>query len=323
MLEGAATRYKSISIIVPLYNEQDSLRQLFDEIAAVLNSIGMIWEVVFVNDGSTDGSATVLDSLANRSENVIVIEFRRNFGKAAALDAGMHAASGDIVITMDADLQDDPTEIPRFVEEICAGSEVVSGWKKHRKDPLDKTLPSRLFNWSVSRISGLKLNDFNCGFKAYAADAVRELRLYGELHRFVPVLLYWQGFRVTEIAVNHRSRKFGRSKYGLTRIVKGLLDLMTVVLNTRFAARPMHVFGSLGLLMLSVGFFCLLYLTILWFMEGGPIGTRPLLLFGVLLVLAGLQAFAIGLLGEFIQARSDTKSYVVRRAKSTKTSNEL
>lgn len=312
----ATTDYQSVSVIVPLYNEEESLETLYDEIAVALSASGLNWDVVFINDGSTDDSASILNGLVKRSDRATVIELRRNFGKAAALDAGMNAARGEIIVTMDADLQDDPAEIPRFIEQISAGYEVVSGWKKHRKDPVDKTLPSLIFNWVVSRISGLKLNDFNCGFKAYTADAVRGLRLYGELHRFVPVLLHWQGFRVSEITVNHRPRQFGRSKYGLTRIVKGLLDLMTVVLNTRFAARPMHVFGSLGLLMSAIGFVCLSYLTIIWFFEGGPIGTRPLLLFGVLLVLAGLQAFAIGLLGEFIQARSEFKSYSVRCVRS-------
>lgn len=293
-----------ISFVVPVYNEQESLEPLFGEIRTAMAAQGTAFEVVFVNDGSTDGSADVLTSLASSNLNVRVIEFRRNFGKAAALDAGFRAIEGNIVFTMDADLQDDPAEISNFLEKINEGYDVVSGWKQVRHDPIGKTLPSKIFNAVVSTLSGVKLNDFNCGFKAYRREAVHNLSLYGELHRFVPVLLHWRGFKVGEIAVNHRARQFGHSKFGAERLVKGALDLLTVILNTRFQTRPLHIFGGAGIAMGMAGFLILSYLSAVWFTGGGPIGNRPLLFFGILLVLSSFQFFTVGLLGEFIQRQS-------------------
>ncbi|MEQ1929939.1 MAG: glycosyltransferase family 2 protein [Parvularculaceae bacterium] len=315
----------SISVIVPAFNEAESLEPLFAEIAAVMGRIGAPFEAIFVDDGSTDATGVVLARLAASAPMLRVIEFRRNFGKAAALDAGFRAATGDVVITMDADLQDDPAEIPKLLEMIGAGYEAVSGWKKKRLDPLDKRAPSKLFNAVVSRLSGVALNDFNCGFKAYTAEAVEGLHLYGELHRFIPVLLHWRGFKVGEIVVNHRAREFGKSKYGAGRLFKGALDLLTVILNTRFQTRPLHVFGGAGAIMGAAGVAILLYLTALWFIGDGPIGNRPLLFFGILLSTSSLQFFTVGLLAEFIQRQSvdGRPHWLVRRTRNLETLESL
>lgn len=304
-----------ISFVIPVFNEEESLTVLYEEISNVMAGLECEFETIFINDGSSDNSSTVLGTLAAENSNIRVIEFRRNFGKAAALDAGFRAASGDVVFTMDADLQDDPVEIPRFLAALENGCDVISGWKKQRHDPLGKTLPSKIFNAVVSRMSGVKLKDFNCGFKAYRGEALEDLTLYGELHRFIPVLLHWRGFKVDEIVVNHRARQFGHSKFGAERLVKGALDLLTVILNTRFQTRPLHIFGGAGLLMGMAGFVILVYLTMVWFAGAGPIGNRPLLFLGILLILSSLQFFTVGLLGEFIQrqATNGRPAYVVRR----------
>ncbi len=296
-----------ISIVVPVFNEQDSLVPLCEQIAAVMDEVCRSYEILFIDDGSTDATPKRLETLASADERIRCITFRRNFGKAAALDAGFSAASGHIVITMDADLQDDPSEIPNFLDALDQGYDVVSGWKLVRNDPLNKTLPSRVFNRVVSRLSGVRLNDFNCGFKAYRAEALEGLSLYGELHRFIPVLLYWRGYRIGEIPVNHHARQFGQSKYGFSRLLKGGLDFLGVMLNTRFATRPLHVFGGAGLVFGLLGFAILFYLTVLWFAGLGPIGNRPLLLFGMLLVMTAFQFVTIGLLGEFIQRQGAGK----------------
>ncbi|MHA7898485.1 MAG: glycosyltransferase family 2 protein [Henriciella sp.] len=293
-----------LSIIVPTYNEEESVALLAEQVADSMESIGCAYELIFVDDGSTDGTAAALKALADADPHIRVIEFRRNFGKAAALDAGFQVATGDIVFTMDADLQDDPAEIPNFLAKLAEGYDIVSGWKHVRHDPLDKTLPSKLFNRVVSRLSGVKLNDFNCGFKAYRNEAIKDLTLYGELHRFIPVLLHWDGFKVGEIPVNHRARQFGKSKYGMGRLFKGALDFLGVMLNTRYATRPLHVFGGVGMLFGAIGATALLYLSALWLVGAGPIGNRPLLFFGMLMVMTGFQFITIGLLGEFIQRQS-------------------
>jgi glycosyltransferase involved in cell wall biosynthesis len=290
-----------ISVVIPLLNEEGSLRELHGALTKVLGGVGRPYEILFVNDGSTDASATVLDDLAEEDPSVGVIHFRRNFGKAAALDAGFKRAGGEIIFTMDADLQDDPEEIPNFLAKLDEGFDLVSGWKKKRHDPLGKTMPSKLFNFTVSSTSGLKLHDFNCGFKAYRRECVENLELYGELHRYVPVLVHWQGFRVAEMAVTHHPRQHGVSKYGVERMLKGFFDLMTVLLITRYRARPLHLFGLIGFLLSAAGFGCLAYLTVLKFL-GESIGGRPLLMLGLLLVVVGVQLGATGLLGEMINA---------------------
>jgi glycosyltransferase involved in cell wall biosynthesis len=290
-----------ISVVVPFLDEEGSLEELYTRLSSVLASTGRSYEILFVNDGSRDRGAAIVDAMAERDAHVGVVHFRRNFGKAAALDVGFKRARGKIVFTMDADLQDDPDEIPNFLAKLDEGYDLVSGWKKKRLDPLAKTLPSKVFNSVVSRASGLRLNDFNCGFKAYRAETVQGLNLYGELHRYVPVLVHFRGYRVTEIAVRHHPRKTGASKYGIDRLVKGFFDLLTVLLITRYRARPLHLFGGVGLVFAGLGFACLSYLTVIWFM-GHNIGTRPLLQLGGLLLLVGVQLVSTGLLGEMISS---------------------
>ncbi|MGI9370353.1 MAG: glycosyltransferase family 2 protein [Ruegeria sp.] len=290
-----------ISIVVPVFNEEESLIPLCEQLHTVMHEIAFEFEIIFVDDGSTDASPQRLDALADQYDYVCCISFRRNFGKAAALDAGFRVARGEIVITMDADLQDDPHEIPNFLAALRDGNDVVSGWKFVRNDPVNKTLPSKVFNRVVSRLSGVNLNDFNCGFKAYRAEALQDLSLYGELHRFIPVLLHWRGYRIGEISIKHHARQFGESKYGYSRLLKGGLDFLGVMLNTRFATRPLHVFGGAALVFGLFGLGILTYLTAIWFAGLGPIGNRPLLMLGMLLVMTSFQFVTIGLLGEFIQ----------------------
>lgn len=302
-----------ISVVLPLYNEEQNLEPLYREIVEALRKMGRTYEIIFINDGSTDGSVAILEELSIVDPHVMVIHLRRNFGKAVALSTGFKEALGDIVITMDADLQDNPVEIPRFVAGIEGGYDLVSGWKFKRLDPLSKTLPSKVFNKVVGSAVGLKLHDFNCGFKAYSRNLVDSLRIYGELHRYIPALAHSQGYRVTEIKVDHRSRKFGKSKYGWERYTRGLLDLLTVIFITKYTKKPLHLFGSIGLLSIFMGFTVNAYLAILWFM-GHAIGHRPLLSLGVLLTVLGVQFVSTGLLGEMLtrSQEHDEKSYVSR-----------
>jgi glycosyltransferase involved in cell wall biosynthesis len=288
-----------ISVVVPLHNEERSLELLYDELRAALEPLEREWDVVFVDDGSTDGSFAALTRLHARNENVRVVRLRRNFGKSAALAAGFANAAGEMIVTIDADLQDDPAEIPRLLAKLEEGYDLVSGWKVHRRDPLQRRLLSRTFNAITGRVSGLRLQDLNSGLKAYQAEVVRGLRIYGELHRFLPVLAHYRGFRVTEVPVNHRPREHGRSRYGLERYLRGFFDLLTVTFMGRYRQRPLHLFGGLGLALGLIGFAVLTYLTVLWF-TGEPIGHRPLLTLGVLLVVVGLQLFSLGLIGELV-----------------------
>lgn len=313
-----------ISLVIPIFNEEDSLVPLCDQIDSVLQQAGNAYEIIFVDDGSTDNTPDRLSVLAESRPHIRCVTFRRNFGKAAALDAGFGAASGDCIVTMDGDLQDDPCEIPNFLAKLDEGYDVVSGWKRIRHDPLGKTLPSRVFNFMVGRLSGIRLNDFNCGYKAYRAEALEGLPLYGELHRFLPVLLHWRGYRVGEIPVNHRPRRFGSSKYGFTRLLKGGLDFLGVMLNTRFATRPLHVFGAAGVALGFAGFSILTYLSVLWFAGLGPIGDRPLLMLGMLLVMTSAQVFTVGLLSEFIQrqAAGREKPYSIKSTSNLATEHE-
>ncbi|MBC7171371.1 MAG: glycosyltransferase family 2 protein [Polyangiaceae bacterium] len=288
-----------LSIVVPVYNEVGSLPELYGRINDACRSLARPFEVVFVDDGSTDGSSALLDRMAEVDERITVIHFRRNFGKSPALAAAFEKVNGPIVITMDADLQDDPAMIPAFVERIEAGADLVSGWKQRRNDPLDKTLPSKLFNAVVRRVSGVPLRDFNCGFKAYRIECIRELNVYGGLHRFLPVLAGERGFRIEELVVQHHARKHGVSKFGARRFVDGFLDLLTVLLLTRYRMKPLHFFGAFGALAGALGFTILAYLTVLW-MLGHGIGTRPLLTLGVLLTVTSGQFLGLGLLGELL-----------------------
>jgi dolichol-phosphate mannosyltransferase len=312
-----------ISVVIPVYNEADSLLPLYAEIAEVARREGLDLEVLFVDDGSTDGSWKVIHELARQNAVVHGIRFRRNFGKAAALSAGFHAARGDVLLTLDADLQDDPAEIPRFLAALEAPEtgalDVVSGWKRVRHDPWHKVWPSRVFNWMVSRLTGVKLHDHNCGMKCYRAEVFREIRLYGELHRFIPVLAAARGYKVGEIAIRHRPRKFGKSKYGMRRFVKGFLDLLTVKFLTGFGQRPQHLLGSLGLVSFLLGSLGLLYLGItwvvrLWYPEAFlPLHERPLLIYALAALLLGAQMMSIGFLAELITAYQsrDEDSYSI------------
>ena len=296
-----------ISVIVPVHDEARTVALLYEELDSALQPLDQPWEVVFVDDGSTDGSFAALTRLHDARDNVRVIRLRRNFGKATALATGFAHAEGEIVVTIDADLQDDPSEIPRLLAKLDEGFDLVTGWKTHRRDPLSRRLPSKIFNWVTGRVSGLRLHDMNSGLKAYRAEVVKGLRLYGELHRFIPVLAHYRGHRVAELPVNHRPREHGRSRYGVERYLRGFLDLLTVSFIGRYRYRPLHLFGGLGLLLGVAGFGVLLYLTVLK-LEGHAIGQRPLLILGVLLVVVGLQFFSLGLISELITSQHEERA---------------
>ena len=302
-----------ISVVVPVHDEERTVALLYEELQAALDPLDQPWEAVFVDDGSSDGSFAALTRLHNAQDNVRVVRLRRNFGKAAALAAGFAQSQGDIVVTIDADLQDDPAEIPRLLAKLEEGFDLVSGWKKDRRDPLSRRAPSKVFNWVTGRVSGLRLHDLNCGLKAYRADVLRGLRLYGELHRFIPVLAYYGGYRIAELPVNHRPREHGRSRYGVERYVRGFLDLLTVSFIGRYQHRPLHLFGGLGLVLGFFGFLVLAYLTALK-LDGHAIGQRPLLILGVLLVVVGLQFFSLGLISELITSQHEERAAVEERA---------
>lgn len=291
-----------LSIVVPVYNEEGNLRELHRQVTAVLERERVPFEIVFIDDGSRDGTWQVISELSRVDERVRALRHRRNFGKALGLANGFAVASGDVIITMDGDLQDEPEELPRFLSRLGEGYDLVSGWKQRRQDPLGKTLPSKFFNWTVRRASGVQLHDFNCGFKAYRRDVTETIRLYGELHRFTPVLANAEGFRVAELPVKHNPRVWGTSKYGWSRLVKGFLDLLTVVFLTRYRYRPLHLFGIPGLLAICVGIVLGLYLSFERLILDAAIGTRPLLMLTVLLMIMGTQFFGLGLLGEYLAA---------------------
>lgn len=289
-----------ISVVVPVVNEVDSVVPLVDKLRQVLDATGKSYEILFVDDGSTDGTRERLVALHADHPAVRVVELRANFGKAAALQAGFLRVRGEIVITMDGDLQDDPEEIPSFLEKLDVGLDLVSGWKQNRQDPIHKTLPSKLFNAVTALLAQVKLHDFNCGFKAYRRDVVKQLNLYGELHRYIPVLAFYQGFRVGEIRVRHHPRRFGESKYGVERFFKGFVDLLTVLFLTKYTRRPLHLYGMMGLGTSVVGSGVLAFLA-LRKLQGFPIGPRaPLLFLGFLLVIVGIQFFTTGLVAEMI-----------------------
>jgi glycosyltransferase involved in cell wall biosynthesis len=288
----------SLSIVIPAYNEEGSLTQLHERLVEELGKLGQEYEIIFVDDGSSDRTFTILKDLHAADDHVKVIRFRRNFGKAAALTAGFRAAQGETIITMDADLQDDPVEIQHFLEKLSEGYDLVTGWKYPRLDPLSKTLPSRLANGTVRVASGLDIHDMNCGFKAMRRAVTEEITLYGELHRYVPVLANWRGFKLAEIKVKHHPRPYGKSKYGIERLTRGLFDFMTVFFLSRFNRRPLHFFGMFGLLAFSAGFLIDVYLAFIRLVLGIFIGHRPLLTLGTLLITIGVQFFSFGLLAE-------------------------
>jgi len=297
----------NVSIVIPLFNEDESLNELYNKLVTVVKNENLSYEIIFIDDGSTDDSLKVLKDLHSKDSNIKIYSFQKNYGKSAALSQGFKTANGDVVITMDADLQDDPSEIPKLIEMINSGHDLVSGWKKKRNDPLSKTIPSKLFNFTTAKLTGIKIHDFNCGLKAYRKKVIKEIPVYGELHRYLPVLAHWRGYKVGELVVKHHERKFGKTKFGARRFLSGFFDLFTVLFLTRYRQKPLHLFGFFGLLSFVAGFGILLYLTIIWF-QGQGIGQRPLLFLGVLLIIVGMQSFSIGLIGEMITNSKDEEN---------------
>lgn len=303
-----------ISFVVPVRNEEESVAKLSSEINAVCKTIKRDYEILFIDDGSTDSTFTNLKAIARRNKSVHVLKLRGWFGKSTALTAGFAEAKGDTVITMDGDLQDNPEEIPNFLKKIDEGYDMVSGWKKTRHDPISKTLPSKVINFSVRLLTGLNIHDVNCGFKAYKLAVVKDLNIYGDLYRFIPVLADRKRFRIAEIVVKHRARKFGKSKYGWRRFLIGFLDLLTVFFLARYLRRPGHFFGTTGALLLSVGTAIGLYITYLRFATGSIQYRYPLLFLGILMIILGIQLIMTGLLAEmilFYSGREDHSSLVV------------
>jgi len=321
----------TLSIIVPVYNEAESLRELFRQVSQACRQAPIAAELIFVDDGSRDASWSLIRELSASSSAEILpvrgLRFRRNFGKAAALKAGFEAARGELLLMMDADLQDDPAEIPRLLAQLDEDYDVVNGWKQRRLDPWHKVYPSKVFNWLVSRGTGLQLHDHNCGLKLFRAEVTKELPLYGELHRFIPALAHAQGFRVTELAVNHRPRAHGHSKYGFRRFQRGLLDLLTVMFLTSYGERPQHLLGAVGLACFALGGLGLGYLALVWvlmhlfgLLPDSPIGSRPLMFYSGVLLLLGAQVMSVGLLAELIVAnlsRHRETSRVVERVEES------
>lgn len=306
-----------LSVVIPLYNEEESLPELAAWISRVADAKELSYEVLFVDDGSTDRSWEVVEDLIAGNRQFRGIKFRRNYGKSAALNQGFEAAEGDVVITMDADLQDSPDEIPELVHMIREeGYDLVSGWKKKRKDPLGKRLPSKFFNRTTRALSGIKLHDFNCGLKAYRKEVVKNIEVYGEMHRYIPVIAKWAGFkRITEKVVEHFPRKYGVTKFGMERLVKGYLDLLSITFISRFGKRPMHLFGSLGSILFFIGFVIGIYLSIeKLFFSVFKMTERPLFYLGLLAMVIGSQLFVTGFIAEMIsRSSSDRNQYQIEK----------
>lgn len=303
-----------VSVVIPLYDEEESLKELHQQLRSTLQRMNVRYELIFVDDGSTDRSFQVLRDLKRMDHHhVKIVRFRRNFGKSAALAVGFEKAQGTYVVTMDADLQDDPTEIPSMIKKLEEDYDLISGWKKVRKDPISKTLPSKFFNFVTSVMTGIRIHDFNCGLKAYRNEVVKAVSVYGELHRYVPVLAHNEGFKVGEIVVQHRPRKFGKTKFGIGRFWKGFLDLVTVLFTTRYFRRPLHLFGFWGIIFALAGIGIDSWLAVEWFMGRTALSNRPLFLVGVLMIIVGIQFVSIGLLGEMIsKSKRTTDEYAIR-----------
>ncbi len=313
MSESLSTRPVDISIIVPLLNEEQSLQELHDKIAGVMHNAGYSFELIFVDDGSTDQSAAVIHRLAAGNPQVKMLQFRKNYGKSAALAAGFEHAAGRFVVTMDADLQDDPEEIPHLIAKLEQGYDLVSGWKKVRHDPFIKRNTSKIYNYFTSLFSGIRLHDFNCGLKAYRSDVVKSFQVYGEMHRYLPVLAHHNGFRVTEMPVKHHQRKHGQSKFGMARFTRGAFDLLTVTFLTKYKKRPLHFFGGFGVLTFLAGAVISLVLVIQRLFLHQYLSNRPLLFLGVLLIIVGMQFFSLGLIGEMIiSVRHENDTYQIK-----------
>jgi len=306
-----------ISIVVPLLNEEESLGELWSQIKHELEPSSYSFEAIFIDDGSTDGSLELINKLSAADERVRKISFQRNYGKAAALNAGFKISRGDYVITMDADLQDDPAEIIPLIALLDEGWDMVSGWKQVRHDPIGKRWPSKLYNFTVSRLSGIPIHDFNCGLKAYTRKVVKHIELYGEMHRYIPVLAKQKGYSCTEKVVRHRARQYGQSKYGIKRLFTGYLDLFTVLFLGKYMRKPMHFFGLAGMLLLVLGFGIIGILSIQWFQQyfwgaGQWINNRPIFYIGILLSIIGVQFMSMGLLGELITSSLHREDPVIR-----------
>lgn len=308
--------FKKISIVIPLYNEEDALRPLYAELKKALKNYSTDYELIFVDDGSSDKSLSIIKEFARTDNKIKYISFRANYGKSAALQMGFKHSTGDAIVTMDADLQDDPTEIQNLLRKLEEGYDLVSGWKKKRYDPFIKRISSRFFNFVTRVLTRIKIHDFNCGLKAYRKDVVHSINVYGELHRYIPVLAKWKGFSVSEIIVKHHPRRYGKTKFGISRFFKGFIDLITVIFTTRYIKRPMHLFGFVGLLAAFAGFAVSLYLTYEKFILGIGINNRPIFFLGILLIIVGIQFFAIGLIGELIvHTNQNEKEYVIKEKK--------
>jgi len=290
----------TVSVVIPLYNEEENVRELHARLKEVLDTIGMDYEVLFIDDGSTDSTLAFLQELQARDRNIVVLSLRRNFGQTAAFAAGFDYSRGDIIITMDGDLQNDPHDIPKLIE-MMKDNDLVSGWRKKRKDPfISRRLPSIMANWLISRVTGVNLHDYGCSLKAYKRDVIKNLKLYGEMHRFIPAVASWYGVRIAEVETTHHPRLRGKSKYGISRTVKVVLDLITVKFLQSFSTKPLQFFGPIGLVSSALGFFISLYLTLEKIFLGRDIGGRPLLLLGALLIIVGIQFIGMGLLGEMM-----------------------
>lgn len=310
--------FKKVSIVVPFLDEEESLRPLYNEIKKALKGISSDYEIIFVDDGSKDKSLSIVKDLARFDNKIRYYSFQTNYGKSAALQVAFKNVTGDVVITMDADLQDDPSEIPNLLKKLEEGYDLVSGWKKKRYDPVVKKMSSRFFNYITRIFSRVKIHDFNCGLKAYRKQVVQGINVYGELHRYIPVLAAWKGFSVSEIVVKHHPRRYGKTKFGITRFFKGFVDLITVIFTTRYIKRPMHLFGFFGFIAALAGIVINLFLTyeLLFIKPHAPIANRPVFFLGILLIIVGVQFFAIGLLGEIMVHNFQREDeYVIKEKK--------
>tara|TARA_B100000683_G_C12377780_1_gene509965 strand:- start:39 stop:971 length:933 start_codon:yes stop_codon:yes gene_type:complete len=308
---------KNISVIIPIFNEESSIEPLYREIVNSLSNISDRYEIIFIDDGSTDSSLTNINNLITIDNKVVLVQLNRNYGKSDALQEGFNIAKYDYIITMDGDLQDDPNEIENLINILDEGWDCVSGWKKNRKDPLSKTIPSYFFNTFISFFSGLKLHDFNCGIKVYKSNVTKNLNIYGGLHRYIPLLLHNNGYKVTECIVNHRAREHGKTKYGKSRFLHGIFDFLTINFLRKYFNRPMYFFGTFGLILSSIGLLINIYLTYYWF-QGTYIANRPLFFLAILLILVGIQSLSIGLIGELIVNSSRKKVNKVKKIISKK-----
>ncbi|GAB6065932.1 glycosyltransferase family 2 protein [Aquifex pyrophilus] len=307
-----------ISVVIPAYNEEENIPILYEKLKKVLDNLGEDYEIIFVDDGSTDRTPQILEDIAKKDKKVKVIRFRRNFGQTAAIYAGFEHAEGDIIITMDADLQNDPEDIPRLLEKIREGYDIVSGWRKDRKDPfLSRKLPSMIANWIISKVTGVELHDYGCTLKAYRKEIAKRYRLYGDMHRFLPALAKRFGAKITEIPVKHHPRLYGKSKYGIDRTIRVILDIFLVKFLNEYITRPLYVFGGVGFILFFLGFIFGLYLTVLKIFFGQDIGGRPLLILSVLLILSGIQLISTGIIAELIvrtyyESRGE-KPYIIEK----------